>query len=98
MPSPPVPQVSSRGGRILQQLGEIVTVEDVVTQNQRAGIIADEPFADDKCLGQPFRIGLHLVLYINAPLAAVAEQLLEARRIQRCRDNQDVADVGQQQH
>ncbi len=76
---------------------QIVAVEDVIAQHQRAIVAADKLFAEDKGLGQTVRAWLHFILQIQAPLAAVAQQLLEARRILRGADDQDIADTSQHQ-
>ena len=60
-------------------------------------LVADEVGADDEGLGQAVRAGLDGVLQVDAPLAAVAEQLLEARGVLRGGDDQDVPDAGQQE-
>ena len=80
-----------------QQLHEVVAVEDVVAQHQRARRIADELVADDEGLRQAIGAGLHRVLQVDAPLAAVAQQLLEARRVLRRADDQDVAHAAEHQ-
>jgi hypothetical protein len=59
--------------------------------------VADEVFADQEGLGQAVGAGLHGVLQVQAPLAAVAQQLLKARRVLRRADDQDVADARQHQ-
>ena len=53
--------------------------------------------ADDEGLRQPVRRRLHRVAEIDAPARAVAQQLLEARRVLRRGDDQDVADARQHQ-
>ena len=53
--------------------------------------------AEDEGLRQPVRAGLHAVADVDAPLRAVAQQRLEARRVLRRADEQDVADAGQHQ-
>ena len=52
---------------------------DLAEQAKAAG--ADEIGADDEGLGQAVRAGLHGVAQVQPPLAAVAQQLLEARRV-----------------
>ena len=80
---------------VVQQLLQVVAVEDVVAQHQRAGRAVQELLANQKGLGQPIGAGLHGVLQVDAPLAAVAQQLREARRVLRRADDQDVPDAGQ---
>ena len=76
---------------------QIVAVKYVVAQYQDTGVVADKFFTNDKGLRQPVWARLHRVVKLNAPLAAVTEQLLEAWRILRCRDNQDVTNPSQHQ-
>ena len=78
-----------------EDLVEVVAVEDVVTQHEGRVVVADETGTDDEGLGKTIRAGLHRVLEVDTPLAAVAEQLLEARGVLRGGDDQDVADAGQ---
>ena len=82
---------------IAENLVEVVTIEDVVAENQRGVTVADEVGADDEGLGETVRAGLDGVLQVDAPLAAVAEQLLETRGVLRSGDDQDVTDACQQQ-
>jgi hypothetical protein len=51
--------------------------------------------ADDEGLGQPLGRGLHGIGEAEAPLLARAQELLEARRVLRRRDDQDVPDARQ---
>ena len=44
-------------------------------------IAADEVAADQEGLREPVRARLHRIVRFDAPLRAVAEQLLEARRV-----------------
>ena len=76
---------------------EVMTVEDVVAEDQGGRVVADEVGADDEGLGEAVWARLDGVVQVDAPLAAVAEQLLEARGVLRGGDDQDVADAGQQQ-
>ena len=82
---------------IAENFVEVVAVEDVVAQHEGRVVVADEVGADDEGLGEAVRAGLDGVLQVDAPLAAVAEQLLEARGVLRGGDDQDVLDAGQQQ-
>jgi len=72
-------------------------VKDVIAQHQSAGGGADELFSNQESLGQAVRAGLNGVVQIYAPLAAVAQQLLKARRVLRRADDQHVADARQHQ-
>lgn len=63
-----------------QQLLEIVTVENVV--------------ADDEGLGQAAGTGLHRIWHVHAPLAAITQQLLKVWRVLRGAD-EDVAEAAE---
>ncbi|OIQ72078.1 hypothetical protein GALL_462990 [mine drainage metagenome] len=95
--------VGKNGGALIAQHGllklsmQIVAVKNVVAQHQGTGCIADEVLADDECLRQAIRAGLHGVLQVEAPVAAVTEQLLEARGILRRGDDENVLNPGQHQ-
>mgnify|MGYP000172639273 CR=1 FL=1 len=78
-----------------QAAGEVVAVEEVVAEHEGAGAVADEVFADDEGLGEAVGAGLDGVLQREAPLAAVAQQLLKAWRVLRGADDEDVADARQ---
>ena len=80
-----------------EDLVEVVAVEDVVAQHEGRVVVADEVGADDEGLGETVRAGLDGVLQVDAPFAAVAEQLFEARGVLRGGDDQDVLDAGQQE-
>jgi hypothetical protein len=66
----------SGGGELFRQP---VTEEDVVPQNKRARGAADEVASDDEGLRQAGGLGLYRIRQRHAPLAAVAEQVLERR-------------------
>ena len=53
--------------------GQIVAVENVVAEDQRAGAIADEIGADDKSLRQAIGASLHRVGNVQPPLLPVAQ-------------------------
>ncbi|MFM2427872.1 MAG: hypothetical protein RL707_1699 [Pseudomonadota bacterium] len=76
---------------IAQLLLKIVTVENIVAQHKSRRVVADKVAADNEGLRQPVRCRLNCVLQIQPPAAAIAQQLREARRILRCRDDQNVA-------
>ena len=69
----------------------------VVAEHQRAGVAVDKRFADQERLREAVRARLHGVAEFETPLAAVAEQLLETRRVLRRRDQQDLGDTGEHQ-
>ncbi|MNP32289.1 hypothetical protein D3C76_1254600 [compost metagenome] len=87
---------ATRHGAV-EQLVEIVAVVDVVTQHQRRQVVADEALTDDERLGQAIRRWLYRVGDVDTPLVAIAQQLLEARRVQGGGDDQDIADTRQHQ-
>ena len=58
-------------------------------------IIADEFFADEKCLRQTARIGLNGIRKIESEFFSAAEELFKARRIVGRRDDEDIADARQ---
>src|SRR3990167_5276150 len=68
-------------GGTAQQFMVIMPMKDVVAQHQRTGRIAHKLLANDERLRQAVRAGLHGVMQVDAPLAAVAQQLLKTRRI-----------------
>ena len=82
---------------VAENLVEIVAVENVVAEDECRTLLADEVGPDDEGLGEAVGAGLDGVLQVDAPLAAVAEQLLEAWGVLRGGDDQDVLDAGQQQ-
>ncbi len=81
--------------RRAHHLGQAVAVEDVVAEDQRAGLVADEIRPDHEGLGEPVRRGLLGVGQLQAPLRAVAEEVAEHRQVARGGDDQDLADAGQ---
>src|SRR5581483_4982256 len=66
---------------------EVVAKEDVVAEDQRNAVAADELSADEECLRYAGGPLLHGVREAHAPLLAVAQELLEARRVLRRRDD-----------
>src|SRR4030095_15696827 len=75
----------------LQVGRQVVTVEDVVPEDQAARVSADERAPDDECLRQALRRGLDRVGDRGAPAGSVTQKLLEARGVLRRRGDQDVA-------
>jgi hypothetical protein len=57
----------------------------------------DEALADQEGLRQAVGAGLHRIGQRQTPLAAIAQQLLEARRVLRCADDENVADAREHQ-
>ncbi|MNV81448.1 hypothetical protein D3C71_1751150 [compost metagenome] len=74
-----------------------MAVEDVIAQYQRTGVRTDELFTQNKGLCQPVRTWLYLVLQVQAPLAAITQQLLKTGGILRRADDQNIANTGQHQ-
>ena len=61
----------------------VAAVKNVVAEDQRNPVLADERFGDQECLGDAFGLGLFAVIDRQAPGAAIAEQLTETRQIMR---------------
>jgi hypothetical protein len=83
--------------RLAQDAPKVVPVKEVVSQDQCTGTTVEEIRADDKRLRETLGAWLHRVAQLHTPLTAVTQQLLEARRVLGCADDQDVADSGQHQ-
>ena len=77
---------------VADEAREILTVEDIVTEDEGSGVGADEVFADDEGLGEPIGGWLGGVLEIDSPLGAVAEESLERFLFVRGGDDEDVFD------
>ena len=75
--------------------GETVAVEDVVAEDERAGLAGDEPLADGKGLRETVRRGLLGVGEVHAVAGPVAEEPLEFRQVLRRRDDEDVPDASE---
>jgi len=84
-------------GVLAQGGAQAGAVEDVVAQDQRHGVLADEVGADDEGLRETVRAGLGGIGQGDAPGRAVAEKALELLEVLGCRDDQDLADPGHQQ-
>lgn len=82
----------------LQHVAQALAVVDVVAEYQAYAVIADEIFADDEGLGEAVRAGLFCVVEVNAPLAAVAEQALEALLVFGGGDDEDIPDARQHEY
>ena len=85
------------GGSGLEDLGEAVAVENIIPQDHGAAVVANELFAQDEGLCQAVRGGLHLVLQMDAVLAAVPQQRLKAGRVGGGGNDQDVLNACQHQ-
>ena len=77
----------------LEQLHELVTVEDVVSQDQRDRAIADEVLRDDERLRNALRLRLRQVRQRETELRAVTEQRLDHGQIARRADDRDLLDA-----
>ncbi len=62
---------------LLQEAGQVVTVEKIVPQNQRGRFAAKELFPDQKGLGQTVWRGLLGVGKLQPPATAIAQQVAE---------------------
>ena len=74
---------------------EAGAVEDVVAEHEADVLVADVVGADREGLCEPVGRRLLCVGDRDAELAAVAEQALEAARLVRRRDHEDVTDAGE---
>src|SRR5690606_15871746 len=79
-------------------VGEAVTEEDVVAEHQGAGLAIEEGFADEEGLGKAFGLGLFGVAELDAPLRAVAEQVLKGGGVFWGGAHQHLPDLRQHQH
>ena len=79
--------------RAAEVAAQAVAVEDVVAEDERAGLAAGEPLADDEGLGQAVGAGLDGVGQVHAVVRPVAQQALEVRQVGGGGDDQDVADA-----
>jgi hypothetical protein len=70
----------------------IRAVEDVVAEDERHRVAADEGFCDEERLGDAFRFRLFPVLDGDSHAGTVAEELLEPRQVVRGGNEADVLD------
>ena len=81
-----------------RQLGhQVVAMEEVVTQHQRRRGSRQKVGANQKGLGQAIRAGLHRIVDLHAPAAAIAEQALKGGLVHGRGDNQHLANSRQHQ-
>ena len=73
---------------------QAVSVEDVVAEDERAGLPSRELLADDEGLCEAVGAGLDGVRQVHAVVRPVSQQALEVRKVRGSRDDQDVADAG----
>ena len=69
-------------GAVLEKLRHVLAVEDIVAEDEGAGVAGDEALADEEGLGEAVGAGLLGVVDFEAPLLAGAEQVAEARQIE----------------
>ena len=72
--------------------------EDIITQHQAHGIIADKILGNKEGLGQAFRAGLLSILKLHAQIAAITQKFTETGQILGGGNNQNLADASQHQH
>src|SRR6202051_24371 len=80
-----------------QFLDEVMSIKNIVTKYKRATGGTDELLTDNKCLSNAFRFRLWRIVKLNAVAGSVAEQVLKARKIFRCGDQQNIPYAGQHQ-
>src|SRR5437773_1185908 len=80
-----------------EELRQIMTEEEIVAEDQRRAVAADEIGADRISLREAFRPRLLRVLETESPLPTVAQQLTKARQMLRGRDYENLANAGQHQ-
>ena len=83
---------------LLQGLGERLTIENIVAQDQADVVVADKFFADDECLRQAVGAGLLGIADGDAEIAAVTEQSSERGIVFGSGDDQDFAYSCQHQY
>ena len=84
--------------RRLQALFETVTGKNIVAEHHGDAVVADEIRADDERLRESVGRRLDGVGQAQTELFAVAEQLLKARRVLRCGNDEDIPDPGAHEH
>jgi predicted Zn-dependent peptidase len=85
------------GGGGFAALPHFFAVIDIIAQDQRAGVVADEIGADHKGFCQAVGGWLFRIAEVDAESGAIAKQRLEHRQVARRGNDQDVADPGQHQ-
>ena len=83
---------------LLQHGAEAGSMEDVVSEYQAGGIVADEFLADDEGLCQTVGTGLFGIFEPYSVIASVAQQTLEPGEVMGRGDDEYLADAGQHQH
>ncbi len=72
--------------------------EDVVAEDHRDVVLADEVAANDEGLGQSVRMGLFGIGKAQAKVRAIAKKRLKTGEISRCGDDENLADAGKHQN
>src|SRR5271169_5290030 len=89
---------STRFTRSLSQvLAQIVPIENVVAQYQRASAGAKKFLSHQKSLRNSLRLGLHFVLQPDSKLASIPQQCLKLEQILRSSNKKDLANPRQHQ-
>ena len=72
--------------RFLDALHQIMSVKDVVAENQGTAGRSDKIFADNESLRDAFRPRLHYILKVHTEARSIAQKLLETRNVFRGRN------------
>jgi len=86
------------GVSVLHGFGEMLAVENVVTEDEGGGSVADEFGADVVGLGEALGAGLLGVLERDSELRTVAEEALEEGQILGGGNQQNLADAREHEH
>ncbi|MNP57172.1 hypothetical protein D3C76_1519730 [compost metagenome] len=70
-------------------------MEDIVSEDQAHGIVANELLANQESLGQAVRRRLLRIAEFDAELAAVAQQVAVLGQVVGGGDDENLADAGQ---
>ena len=81
-----------------QSFLQAMTGKDVVTQHHSHRIISNKIGANDKGLCQSIRRRLNSIGQVYTKLVSITQQVLEARDILRCGNNQNVTDASVHQN
>ena len=77
---------------------EVASVEDVVAEHEADGIVAHELLAYDESLGKSVRRRLLRITEPYTEIASVAKKALEAGKVIRRGNNQNIPYAGQHQN
>ena len=77
----------------MQEIGQPMTIKNIVTQGQCNICVACELPGDKERLSNTFGPGLNRVLEPDAPFLTISKQALEAFLLVRSVDHQDVANT-----